>query len=100
MRSSTSRKSCGPTALAVIAVVAVGLSTANAQMPGPHCSAPNVQVQGPAPAFFPDPTEQYAIEYIAIGEPFINCSTNKLRFVIKVPTMDPAGNNQVHPPPN
>jgi PKD repeat protein len=67
---------------------------------GPQCTSPYVQVQGPAAAFFPDPTNQMSIQYVAIGEPFINCSTNKIRFVLKVPTMDPQNNGTVRPLPN
>src|SRR6266576_1049977 len=42
---------------------------------GPQCTSPFVQVQDVAATLFPDPTNQFTIERVNIGEPFVNCST-------------------------
>src|ERR1041385_6392200 len=80
--------SFGTMALALIAITSAGLLLEQASAAGPQCTPPYVQVQDAAPAFFPDPTNQFSIQYVAIGEPFVNCTTKRLVIVLKVPTMD------------
>jgi hypothetical protein len=108
----------GLPALAAITIITVGglfLSTGQALALGPQCTSPYVQVQDGAAAFFPDPTNQYSIEYVSVGEardaipvpaggvgtniPALSCTGKRLIFQMKVPTMDPAMNGTVRVPP-
>src|ERR1043166_1183514 len=92
--------SFGTMALALIAITSAGLLLEQASAAGPQCTPPYVQVQDAAPAFFPDPTNQFSIQYVAIGEPFVNCTTKRLVIVLKVPTMDPENNGSAMVPPS
>jgi PKD repeat protein len=69
--------------------------------PGARCAAPYIKVQDGAAVTgsVPDPTNQYAIERVNMGEPFVNCSSKALTIVLKVPTMDPSGSGQASAPP-
>ena len=64
------------------------------------CGPPYTQVQGAAASANPDPTMQFAIEHVNMGEPFVSCTSKRLTVVMKVPTMDPQNNGTVQPPPN
>ncbi|MEY2548302.1 MAG: hypothetical protein QOD64_884, partial [Verrucomicrobiota bacterium] len=46
-----------------------------------------------------DPTGQYSIQRVNMGEPFVNCNIKQLTSVLKVNTMDPAGAGAAAPPP-
>ena len=89
----------GLTAIAffiTISFVLVGPANAG----GPQCTSPYVQVQGAASSTFPDPTNQYSIESVSIGEPFLSCFSKGLTVVLKIPTMDPQNTGTAAPPPN
>ena len=74
---------------------------------GPQCSSPYIQVQDGAPAAT-DPTNQYAIQSVNIGEPrqlpppspLLSCNGKRITAVLKVPTMDPGNTGTAAPPPN
>jgi PKD repeat protein len=62
------------------------------------CTAPYVKVQGAAPAAT-DPTGQYSIERVNMGEPFTSCSAKTLTTLLKVNTMDPGNTGTAATPP-
>ena len=66
---------------------------------GNACEAPFLQVQGAAPASG-DPTGQYSIQHVNMGEPFTSCTAKSLTTLMKVNTMDPADSGQPAPPPD
>jgi PKD repeat protein len=67
---------------------------------GNSCTAPYLEVQGAAASASADPTGQYSIQHVNVGEPFTSCSAKTLTTVLKVNTMDPAGTGQAAPPPD
>jgi hypothetical protein len=62
------------------------------------CVSPYIKVQNAAAAAT-DPTGQFSIQNVNMGEPFINCSTKQLTAVMKVNSMDPSGTNTTAAPP-
>jgi hypothetical protein len=62
------------------------------------CVAPFIQVQGAAAATN-DPTGQFSIQHVNMGEPFVNCSTKQLTATMKVNTMDPSNTGTAVTPP-
>ena len=89
----------------VMAVNAVGESTychelsVNAIQPSETaCQAPYRTVQNAAAATN-DPTGQFSIQHVSLGEPFVDCNTKQLTAVMKVNTMDPGNTGVATPPP-
>ena len=68
------------------------------QVTGDHCTAPYVKVQNSAAAAT-DPTGQYSIQRVNIGEPFTSCSAKNITAVLKTNTQDPSGTGTAAPPP-
>ena len=104
MRYSSPRKSRGPLSIGATTLMAAGIaafSLGQAFAAGEYCTSPYLQVQEGATPTLPDPTDQFRIESVHIGEPFINCSTKRLTAVLKIGTMDASGaDTAVQPPPN
>jgi hypothetical protein len=92
-------RSSFPTILFLLMAIAIIGLVRQTYASGPQCSDPYVQVQGAAPAAT-DPTNQYAIQRVNIGEPFSSCFGKSIRVVLKVPTMDPGGSGTATPPPD
>ena len=62
------------------------------------CVAPFIEVQGAAAATN-DPTGQFSIQSVRMGEPFVDCNTRELTAVMKVNTMDPSNTGTPVVPP-
>lgn len=89
----------------VMAVNAIGESSychelnVNGIQPGATaCQVPYLQVQESAPAAN-DPTGQFSIQHVNMGEPFMSCNAKTLTAVLKVNTMDPSNTGTVVTPP-
>jgi PKD repeat protein len=89
----------------VTAVNAIGDSTycrelsVNGVQPGANaCQLPYLQVQGTTAAAT-DPTGQFSIQYLDMGEPFKGCTAKNLTAVLKVNTMDPSNTGTAVVPP-
>ncbi len=89
----------------VMAVNGIGESTychelnVNGIQPGATaCQIPYLQVQGAAPATN-DPTGQFSIQHVNMGEPFSTCLAKTLTAVMKVNTMSPGNTGTPVPPP-
>jgi hypothetical protein len=82
-----------------LALIAGVFVVKQASAAGQQCAAPYVQVQGSAPSTN-DPTNQYAIDRVNVGEPFSSCFGKNLVVVLKVPTMDPGNTGTAHAPPD
>src|SRR2546422_8775786 len=84
--------------------LAIPVAPRQASAAGPQCTAPYVQVQdGAAAVGGADPTNQYSIEYVSVGEgrdaipvpaggvgtniSALSCTGKRLIFQMKVPTM-------------
>src|SRR5438477_6889965 len=74
-------------AFSFVTVSGLFFSIEHVQASGPQCTAPYVQVQGPAA--IPGPANAYNIDYVSVGEPFVSCTTKQITFVLKVQTMNP-----------
>lgn len=94
------RKGRAPIVAASIMLCLALLLAPGAFAAGPHCTVPYLHVQDGASATLPDPTNQFSIEYVKMGEPFVSCTTKQLTAILKVPTMDPGGGGTAQPPPN
>jgi len=71
----------------------------NGVQPGVNaCQVPYLQTQGTATAAT-DPTGQFSIQYVNMGEPFLGCLVKNLTAVMKVNTMDPSNTGTPAPPP-
>ena len=90
----------------IMAVNAIGESgychelNVNGAQPGANaCQLPYLQTQGAAAATN-DPTGQFSIQYVNVGEPFTNCLAKNLTAIMKVNTLDPSntGTTVVVPP--
>ena len=90
----------------IMAVNAIGESSychilnVNGVQPGANaCQLPFLQVQGAA-ASSNDPTGQFSIQYVNMGEPFTGCASKNLTAIMKVNSMDPTntGTTAVVPP--
>jgi len=91
------------------------LSIGQASAAGAWCTSPYVQVQDSAAAVGADPTNQYSIEYVSVGEgrnaiplpaggvgtniSALSCTGKRLIFQLKVPSMDPTNSGTVRVPP-
>jgi PKD repeat protein len=89
----------------IMAVNAVGESgychelNVNGAQPGANaCQLPYLQTQTAAAAAN-DPTGQFSIQYVNLGEPFTNCSAKNLTAIMKVNTMDPTNTGTAVVPP-
>ncbi|MEY2544704.1 MAG: hypothetical protein QOE81_2165 [Verrucomicrobiota bacterium] len=89
----------------VMAVNGIGESTychelnVNGVQPGANaCQVPYLQTQGTATAAT-DPTGQFSIQHVNLGEPFTTCIAKTLTAVMKVNTMDPSNTGTAAPPP-
>jgi hypothetical protein len=90
----------------IMAVNAIGESAychelnVNGAQPGATaCQLPYLQTQGAAAATN-DPSGQFSIQYVNIGEPFTSCSAKNLTAIMKVNSLDPSntGTTAVVPP--
>jgi PKD repeat protein len=71
----------------------------NGAQPGANaCQLPYLQTQTAAAAAN-DPTGQFSIQYVNLGEPFTNCSAKNLTAIMKVNTMDPSNTGTAVVPP-
>ncbi|HJT45330.1 MAG TPA: PKD domain-containing protein [Chthoniobacterales bacterium] len=89
----------------IMAVNAIGESSychelnVNGVQPGANaCQLPYLQTQGAAAASN-DPTGQFSIQYVNLGEPFTNCTARNLTAIMKVNTLDPSGTGTTVVPP-
>lgn len=68
---------------------------------GNACTFPYLQVAGAGTdGTLQIPTNEQHIQYVTVGEPFLNCADNSLTFIMKVPTLDPANTGTPVLPPN
>jgi hypothetical protein len=71
----------------------------NGAQPGANaCQLPYLQAQGAAAATN-DPTGQFSIQYVNMGEPFKGCSAKNLTATLKVNTLDPSNTGTAVVPP-
>lgn len=89
----------------IMAVNAIGESAychelnVNGAQPGANaCQLPYLQTQTAAAAAN-DPTGQFSIQYVNMGEPFTNCAARNLTAIMKVNTMDPSNTGTPVVPP-
>src|SRR5581483_12016381 len=90
----------------VTAVNAVGESTychelnVDGVQPGQTaCQLPYIQVQDGAASITPDPTGQFTIQRVNLGEPFMGCGKKGITATLKVNTMDPSSTGTAVVPP-
>jgi hypothetical protein len=89
----------------IMAVNAIGESSychelnVNGAQPGANaCQLPYLQTQSAAAAAT-DPTGQFSIQYVNLGEPFTNCPSKNLTAIMKVNTLDPTNTGTTVVPP-